>query len=210
MKTVGQIIFQTRKEKNISLERLSQVTKIDIDYLEALEKDHYHLLPPHTFTKGFIRNVASSLGKNPDEMVAIFRRDNPTFSALKLSPTSLPSKQKSIKKKTQTPQFGFLALVFIFIVYLVFQLRAFLIPPKLEIYQPKANTILVSPLVVEGSTSPDSIIQINDDVVIKPDHTGYFITSIPLPLGDNEIKISSTNHFSRVRTETITVTLVSQ
>jgi len=64
MKTVGQIISQARKEQQISIEKLSQITKIDPDYLKALEKDEYELLPSHTFIKGFIRNVAQALGKN--------------------------------------------------------------------------------------------------------------------------------------------------
>lgn len=210
MKTVGQIIYQARKEQQISIKKLSQITKIDTDYLKALEKDQYHLLPSHTFVKGFIRNVAQTLGKKPDELVAIFRRDFPPSSPPKLAPDKIPSSRHSIKKKFQSTSLIFVSGILIFLIYLAFQLRAFLIPPKLEIYQPKANAVLTSPLTIEGLTSPDSIIQINQDLIIKPDNSGYFITSTTFSLGENQIEISATNRFSRVNSKKISVTLVSQ
>lgn len=210
MKTVGQIISQARKEQQISIEKLSQITKIDAEYLKALEKDQYDLLPSHTFIKGFIRNVAQALGKKPDNLIAIFRRDFSSSSSPKLVPDRTLPPHQSIKKKFQAPSTIFYLGAFIFLVYLVFQLRAFIIPPKLEIYQPKANTVLTSPLTVEGLTSPDSIIQINQDIIIKPDNSGYFITSTPFSLGENQIEISATNRFGRVNTKKIPITLVSQ
>lgn len=210
MKTVGQIIFESRKKQQISIEKLSQITKIDPDYLRALEKDQYHLLPSHTFIKGFIRNVAQALDKKPDELIAIFRRDFSPSSPLKLTPNKNPSPRRSMKKKLQSTSFIFITGIFIFLIYLAFQLRAFLIPPKLEIYQPKTNAVLISPLTVEGLTSPDSIIQINQDLIIKPNNSGYFITSIPSPLGENMIEISATNRFGRISNKKIPITLVSQ
>ena len=210
MKSVGQIISQARKEQQISITKLSQITKIDADYLKALEKDQYHLLPSHTFVKGFIRNVAQTLGKEPDELIAIFRRDFPPSSPPKLTPDKIPSSRHSIKKRFQSTSLIFASGILIFLVYLAFQLRAFLIPPKLEIYQPKTNAVLTSPLTIEGLTSPDSIIQINQDLIIKPNNSGYFIKSITFSLGENQIEISATNRFGRVSNKKISVTLVSQ
>jgi len=210
MKTVGQIISQARKEQQISIEKLSQITKIDPDYLKALEKDEYELLPSHTFIKGFIRNVAQALGKKPDDLVAVFRRDFSLSSSVKLTPDKNLLSRQSMKKKFQSTSLIFVLGIFIFLIYLVFQLRAFIIPPKLEIYQPKAEAVLTSPLTVEGVTSPDSIIQINQDLIVKPDNSGYFITSIPFSLGENQIEISATNRFGRINNKRIPITLVSQ
>ena len=204
------LISQARKEQQISITKLSQITKIDADYLKALEKDQYHLLPSHTFVKGFIRNVAQTLGKEPDELIAIFRRDFPPSSPPKLTPDKIPSSRHSIKKRFQSTSLIFASGILIFLVYLAFQLRAFLIPPKLEIYQPKTNAVLTSPLTIEGLTSPDSIIQINQDLIIKPNNSGYFIKSITFSLGENQIEISATNRFGRVSNKKISVTLVSQ
>lgn len=210
MKTVGQIISQTRKQQNISLEKLSQITKIDLKYLKALEKDQYNLLPSNTFVKGFIRNVAQSLGKNPDELIAIFRRDFSQPSSLKLSPAPLKSKENITNRKIKKPSTIILLAVLIFFIYLLFQLRVFITPPKLEIYQPKDNNVLVSPVTIEGKTSPDSIVQVNQDNIVKPDSSGYFILSIPLPLGENEVEIEVTNRFNKSNKQTILVTLVTQ
>lgn len=210
MKTVGQIIFQARKEQNISIEKLSQITKIDPNYLQALEKDQYELLPSHTFVKGFIRNVSQALGKNPDELTAIFRRDFPVSSSLKLTPDSLPKRCHPTKRKNQSPYLIILFSSLTFLTYLIFQLRAFLMPPKLEIYQPKENAVLISPITIEGSTSPDAVIQVNKNIIIKPDYTGYFITSIPLSLGESQLEIDVTNRFNRTNSKKISITLIPQ
>jgi len=210
MKTVGQIISQTRKQQNISLERLSQITKIDLHYLKALEKDQYHLLPSDTFVKGFIRNVAQSLNKNPDELIAIFRRDSSQPSSIKLSPEPLKPKGDIVNRKIKRTHIIVLFTVFIFFTYFLFQLRVFLIPPNLEIYQPRDNNILISPVTIEGRTSSDSVVQINQDNIVKPDSSGYFILSIPLPLGENEVEIEVTNRFNRSNKQIIPITLVTQ
>jgi cytoskeletal protein RodZ len=45
-----------RQSRGISLEELSDATKIRLAYLEALENEDVTHLPPPTFTKGFIRS----------------------------------------------------------------------------------------------------------------------------------------------------------
>src|SRR3989344_5617289 len=75
MKTVGQIISQARQKRGLSIDQLSGLTKIDSKYISALEQDHYYSLPSETFAKGFIRNLCQRLDLNPNELVAIFRRD---------------------------------------------------------------------------------------------------------------------------------------
>jgi len=67
MKTIGEIIRSARKDKGLSAAQLSGITKIDARYIEALEENNFKSLPSATFTKGFVRNLAISLNKDPDE-----------------------------------------------------------------------------------------------------------------------------------------------
>jgi len=62
--------FRTaREKKNISLEDVSNVTKISSRMLQAIEQEHFDQLPGGVFNKGFIRAYAKHLGLNDEEAV---------------------------------------------------------------------------------------------------------------------------------------------
>lgn len=209
MKTVGQLLHAQRNKKNISIEDLSLATKIDPKYIQALETDRYDLLPSETFAKGFIRNLSLSLGADPNEFIAVFRRDfrhpeDKTKNILSHRPASLsflhlPSQFLPI-----------ILGVVVFVIYLGFQFRAILTPPPLQVTKPGINAVLASPLDIEGLTSSDSLVTINEDNVVKPDQNGIFQIRLSLPVGETTIKIKTTNRFSRSTTILIPITIISK
>jgi len=209
MKTVGELISKARKSQSVTISRLSRITKIDPEHIKNLEKNRYHKLPPPTFVKGFIRNIANVLNQNPDDLVAIFRRDY--LSPKPKKPSESFKKVSSRRKFQMNPQLSLIILgSLVFTIYLGFQLRAYLIPPKLDISQPLSKAVVVSPLVVEGITNSGSIIQINQDTPLEPDSSGYFITNISLPPMETNLEIKSTNRFGRTTKKLIPITIISQ
>ncbi len=208
MKTVGEIIHSERLKKEISLEKLSTLTKIDIKYLEAIEKNDFDKLPSETFIKGFIRNIAHRLDKNADELVAIFRRDY-KHEEKKLVPK--PRTLNTFRFSTEPTKFyPFVGGLLVFIAYLGFQFRVILTPPKLVITKPVSESVVISPLVVEGDTSVDSQISLGDDVKINPDENGHFSAKLNLPIGETALQIKSTNRFGRSTTKKIPLTIISK
>lgn len=208
MKTVGQLLYKERNIKNISVEELSLATKIDVKYIKALEADKYDLLPSETFAKGFIRNLSLNLGCNPEENIAIFRRDYRNFD----NNNFLKNNNRSSKKILSglSPQFFSIILgIVIFIIYLAFQFRVILTPPPLEISKPQKDTVLASPVEILGETSTDSLVTINDDNVVKPDQNGHFQLRLSLPVGETIIKIKTTNRFSRSSSIELPLTVIS-
>lgn len=209
MKTVGQILKKARLDKNFTTDQLSSITKIDAKYIDSIECDDYQSLPSETFTKGFIRNLGIRLDQNPDELVAIFRRDYKVPAPRKTK--FLRSKKHSISLSLLTSQLFLFSLgLIVFVGYLIFQFRAILTPPKLEVLRPVSGSVLISPLEIEGSTSPDSLIVINEDIKAKPDQSGRFLVRISLPVGETELEVKVTNRFSRTSTQKIPITVVSQ
>ena len=207
MKTVGEIIHSERLKKDLSLEKLSFLTKIDIKYLDGLEKNNYADLPSETFIKGFIRNVALRLDKNPDDLLAIFRRDYKQQEKKFPKISSRPKIKLNLPVSRLLPYFfGFL----IFFLYLIFQFRAVLTPPKLEIQAPIANSVVVSPFDVEGLTTVDSQITLGEDVRVRPDETGHFIVKLSLPIGETTLIVKSTNRFGRSTTQKLPLTVISK
>lgn len=208
MKTVGEIIHSERLKKEITLEKLSHLTKIDIKYLEAIEKNAFHLLPSETFTKGFIRNISLRLDRDPNELVAIFRRD---YRQIDQSTTSKSSTPKRTKINFEPNQYlPFLAGIIVFLLYLGFQFRAVITPPELSISKPETDSIVTSPFEISGNTSVDSSISIGEDVKIRPDDSGQFTAKISLPLGETELLVKATNRFGRSTTKKVNFTIISK
>jgi cytoskeleton protein RodZ len=66
----GDKFRKEREKKGISLEDVSNVTKISSRMLQAIEDEQFDRLPGGVFNKGFIRAYAKHLGLNDEEAVA--------------------------------------------------------------------------------------------------------------------------------------------
>jgi cytoskeletal protein RodZ len=209
MKTVGQLLNSARLKKELSIEELSLATKIDSKYIEALEADRFDLLPSETFTKGFIRNISLRLESDPDELIAVFRRD---YRQPDIKSSQIKTHKKTAVKLSflSSKLFPITLGISVFVIYLVFQFRVILTPPPLEITRPSKDTVLVSPIDIAGTTSSDSLVTINDSNVVKPDQEGNFQIFLNLPVGETIITIKTTNRFSRSTTKTLPLTVISK
>jgi cytoskeletal protein RodZ len=58
-----------RQSRGITLEEMSDATKIRVNYLEALENEDFTNLPPSTFTKGFIRSYCRHIRIDDEKIV---------------------------------------------------------------------------------------------------------------------------------------------
>jgi len=67
---LGNKFRKAREKKNLSLEDVSNVTKISKRMLQAIEEERFDRLPGGVFNKGFIRTYAKHLGLNDEEAVA--------------------------------------------------------------------------------------------------------------------------------------------
>jgi cytoskeletal protein RodZ len=65
----GDKFRKAREKKDISLDAVSNVTKISSRMLQAIEEEHFDQLPGGVFNKGFIRAYAKHLGLNDEEAV---------------------------------------------------------------------------------------------------------------------------------------------
>jgi transcriptional regulator with XRE-family HTH domain len=65
----GECLRRERELRRISLRDVSEATKINIRYLEALERNEFTFLPAGAFTRGFIRSYARFIGADENEMV---------------------------------------------------------------------------------------------------------------------------------------------
>ena len=72
METLGDYLKSKREAQNITLDEVSQATRIRRTILEAIENNDYDLIPPKVFTQGFIKSYASYLGLDENDVIKRF------------------------------------------------------------------------------------------------------------------------------------------
>src|ERR1700753_2549092 len=65
----GDKFRKAREKKELSLDQVSNVTKISSRMLKAIEEENFDQLPGGVFNKGFIRAYAKQIGLNSEEAV---------------------------------------------------------------------------------------------------------------------------------------------
>ena len=116
--TVGQYLRQEREKKNISLESISQTTRISLKDLEALEKDEFHHFPAPVFARGFLRTYANQIGIDPNEIIALYEAQTDSLSASKKTKVAPPSPNNRLRVK-------YIITLFIFALVAVFAFSFF-------------------------------------------------------------------------------------
>lgn len=202
MRTVGQILKETRESKYYSLEEVEKATKIQKAMLRALEEDDYSKLPPPTFVQGFIKNYAKFLNLDPQKLLAIFRREF-TKERQNSSEGVMESFTKPVGNRisliTPTKLVGIVVALIIlsFFGYLWIQYRQFVGPPPLSLSTPADQISVDSPnLVIEGNTEPEVKVLINAQEV-PVDQSGHFKEEITLSSEINKITISANSKFGQ-------------
>ena len=76
---IGQALRAVREHRGLTLEALSEVTRVRANYLTAIEEMRLELLPSRPFTIGYIRAYAAALGLDPDAAADRFRADEPVL-----------------------------------------------------------------------------------------------------------------------------------
>ncbi len=68
----GSWLRSQREVRQIELKSITQSSKINIRYLEALEHDRFDLLPATIFVRGFLREYARIVGLDADEVLNFY------------------------------------------------------------------------------------------------------------------------------------------
>jgi cytoskeleton protein RodZ len=76
MSSFGETLKRERELRQISLREISEATKINLRYLDALERDDFRHLPGGVFNKGFVRAYAQFIGIDPETMVTAYLEED--------------------------------------------------------------------------------------------------------------------------------------
>ena len=106
---LGEYLKQKRIDKNFTLEKMSQKTKISVNILKSLESNDYEHLPSAAYIKGFVRSYVKILGLPLEEAINkmeytylnVLGKPFPALNHTKLMSTQT---QRSNSYQDETPQ----------------------------------------------------------------------------------------------------------
>jgi len=103
--SIGQRLKQEREARFLTLEKASEVTRIRVVFLRALEADDYSAMPSAAQGRGFLRNYAEYLELNVDEIIAEIQKNAPLpaevsgpLAQVNLDETDLPLMEAQAEK----------------------------------------------------------------------------------------------------------------
>lgn len=104
---LGTWLRTARLRRGLSLAEIERDTRINRLYLEALEEEHFDVLPAPVYTRGFLRSYARALGLDPAEAVALLPATLPRPPGLE-PPTALrqPGRDAAAFTLPALPRFG--------------------------------------------------------------------------------------------------------
>jgi len=74
--TIGQKLKTERESQKLTLEKVFEVTRIRVPYLQALEEDNLSRVPSPVQARGYLRNYAEYLGLNFEQLLDEMRVAN--------------------------------------------------------------------------------------------------------------------------------------
>lgn len=215
---LGKFLFQALKKKNYDLSRLSELTKIPLWHLQALQDGNFDKLPPNVYMKGVFMRLTKFLDIGLGEIEEKYNEDR---SALSEQPETA-EKQKDTESIVSgafhfrdrfkesyigrnflilTPRkigiiFSILFLAVIF-SYIWYQYDVLVGPPILSIITPARDSETENSRVdVRGKTLNDVYLTVNGQNVYV-DQDGAFALSVELAAGLNAIEIVARNKMGK-------------
>lgn len=185
----------------MTLDEVSQVTKIKKEFLEAIEKGEYSLLPSSAYAYGFVRNYAKFLGLNEEQSIALFKREFDEEKVFEVLPKNFSRNDDIALLRFRIGRnFLFIFILLAFILLFIFlQFKDAIFTPPLNIDTPKEGSTVYAPdLAVKGSTDSNSVVYVEGQLV-SVDSDGNFHKTISIFPGKNIIEIKSINRFGKQR-----------
>lgn len=192
-----------RQAKKIKLEDAAKKLNIHYKYLQALENGNYKELPSGVYGKNFLREYASYLDLDIDEILKMFAAETDSDAASgrrELFSKQVVKSRHFIAAPKIIKNAIIILIALICFSYLGYRLGKVITPPVLSVYSPAENIITEKHnLQIAGSSENEASIIINGELVLS-DKDGQFNKTINLKNGINTITITASKKYGRDNT----------
>ena len=197
-KNLAEFLKEKRQSKNLSLDKLSDLTKIQVYHLEALEAGQFEKLPPLVYRAGIFKRLAKFLDVDKSEIIRMYKQEVQTVEIASYNGNIIKTKQNSYFVLTQRKLAIFLGILFLILLsaYLYYQFKFLVGPPNLAV-DPKVDMVIQQEsLTVKGKTDSGVYLTINgENVYVASD--GSFSKEVQLTSGINVIEVKAVNNFEK-------------
>ncbi len=199
----GAYLRHIRQQRGISLEKVSEKTKILHSLLKNLEEDNYDLLPPPAYLKGIIKRYAQFLKLNPGKVVNLYQKTNGHHLQSGKNDL-LPQNRFLVNQISIFPflrkilRWFFHNILFIIIgLYFLYEILLFLLPPRIVIIAPSTDySTNQAKIVLKGKVRRGKALFLKGkEIPLNKD--GSFQEVIILSPGLNEIDLKAVNNLGK-------------
>jgi Helix-turn-helix domain len=209
---VGERLRDAREIRGVDLHRVERDTKIRIKYLAALEDGEFSEFPGDVYARGFLRNYATYLGLDADEMEEDWRLEagaavpaRPTF----VGPQPMRMGRRIVFQRAHVVMAMVAVIVLVVGSYFGYQLSRYLSYPTIAVASAGTQGGIHLPIgtttyVLTGNATPGTTVLISwngqDAKIIIADDAGHWSYQAVLQPGTNQFDITAknldTNHAS--------------
>lgn len=181
-----------RESTGLTIEDLAYRTKLQAEYIEALETCKFDRLPHElVYQKLFLKRYLAGLDVDPTPYLAQFVNEEAAVPEQTI-PKKPTTRSKWLKRPpTLVPLVGMVTAGMMFFAYLGMHVHSLYQPPSLKLTTPEDGMINQEGVTtIAGTTDPEVSVFINGQQV-RSDETGSFETDIDLQPGVNTILVSA-------------------
>ena len=198
-KSLQTIFEETLEQKNLSHDKLANITAIPRRYIIAIQNLELNMLPSSPYVRGYLKKICEVLGLNFNDIWKIYEQElkHKTSGAF----DKLPVNRFAIHKINKKSVVGVVVAI-VLIIFLISNFNNFFAKPYLNIENPKeAITTTSEPSInLMGAINPKDKLTINDREVVA-DSYGNFESIYELQLGLNTINFKVKKIFGKENTE---------
>jgi cytoskeletal protein RodZ len=202
--TLPEKLYAARERKGVDLYRAERDTKIRARYLAALEQGEYGELQGDVYTKGFLRNYATYLGLDPEEVITQWRRERggaPVAKTVLSVPKPIAQPRPGLQFSPGVVVAALLTIVIAAMgVWLGVQVMRFAKPPTLAVTSPREATLELTQdatsYTLAGTSIPGATISVElagGTRQTSADSTGAWTMPVDVRRGRNEFKVDATD-----------------
>jgi len=194
--TLGRILEEARKKKNLSFEDIENEIQIREQYVRALEENKLRDLPADIYLRRILKKYCGLLDLDYDHILRIYRKQEALYTKVPKEFVVKKYNERNVSmflepKKILTLIASF--IIFFVIAYLGWQYYAFARAPKINIlFPPEEITVNEGKIEIQGQTDELANLEINGQPINVKEH-GFFTADYYLSEGRNDIEIKATN-----------------
>ncbi len=115
---IGITLAEARKQKKISLKKISQDTNISVKYLQALEEENFRIFPAEVYLKGFLRSYGQYLNLDTAQLLQAYELQHGQPAS-----GNIITKDKTLAAPASSRRYWLLALTGLLLIILVLVLH---------------------------------------------------------------------------------------